>query len=70
LILLPALIIAAVFLAATTGPFSPSPSVPGASYKQEDALPACWKPQKFCNYLVDIAPRLCLSVSNLGNHNT
>jgi hypothetical protein len=70
LILLPALIIAAVPLAATTGPLTPNPSVLGASCKQEDALLGCWKPERSCNYLVDIAPRPCLFVSNLGNHNT
>ena len=70
LILLPVLIIAAVSLAATAGSLTPNPSVPGACCKQGAALLTCWKPEKFCNYLVDIAPRLWLFVPNLGNHNT
>jgi hypothetical protein len=70
LILLSVLINAALALAAVTGASSPKPSFPGASYKQEMARSACRKLEKFCSYPVDIAPRLCLSVSNLGNHNT
>jgi hypothetical protein len=70
LILLPALIIAAVSLAAAASPLTPNPSVPGVCCNQEDALLTCWKAEKFCNYLVDIAPRLWLFVPNLGNHNT
>jgi hypothetical protein len=70
LIPLPALVVAAVALTPAAAPSTANAPIPGASYTQAKAQADSREAVMFCNYLVDIAPRLCFASPNLGNHNT